>query len=330
MAGALSPGPDEPTLEHWLAGVHAGREVLAFWGPGLGYDPPQARVVVRIDPPLLLGLAIYPPPPEEALGGEVVADPGRPLLQAKAVSPGRANAILFDPAVHRELGQVMSSRGSARVPYVTDSFAAIATGGFVPDLDATIRQAGAIADAVVAARAALPPDHEEVERRAAWRRYAAEAALAFDPERMVLSGDSAGVATEARLRARDGAMWIEVAASFGAPLGVDLSIEREAPQQTFFTRIFKREVEIGAPAFDEAFEIHGAPSARVRELLGGDDVRARLLGVDASALEVACNDTHVAAAFPATIDVRRAIADVTAVAAALAAKGPALGGPYRA
>lgn len=65
MADALGP-PGGASLDHWMAGSVGGREVLAFWGPGLGEAPvDQCRVVVRIDPPLLMGLAIFPTTPDD-------------------------------------------------------------------------------------------------------------------------------------------------------------------------------------------------------------------------------------------------------------------------
>lgn len=326
MADALGPAGAwrGAPVDAWMAGTFEGREVLAFWGPGLGETPvDQCRVIVRVDPPLLLGLAIFPTTPDDIV---MTPEPYR----SAGVSPARAETVMRDPAVWRELVTIRADGSSPYAPYVTDSFVAIAHAHTIPDLALTIRRAAWLSDVVVEVARALPPDPAEAAIAEAWRRASAKGGLAFDPVRMHLGGEHLGVAVEAQLRACDARRWMEVAAAFPRGLGVDLSIRREEGVKSWLGRLFARDVEVGEKRFDDTFEIHGAPSERVREILHLATTRELLLDLNAKAIEVACNDTHVAAAFPDELEPEAAITLVADAARALAAAVPALGGPYRA
>jgi hypothetical protein len=328
MRRRMTPATGAPSLaKDWLAGTLSGREVIVFHGPGLGHEnaPDQTRVVVRIDPPLLLGLSIFPTP---ALEGSDMFIPPPTLFSAVALNPARAKAMLDAPRLFAALASIAPEWGSPKVPFVTDDFAAVSYAREIPDLGRAVREAAAVADAAILARASLEPDPAEEEQRAAWQRCAGALALSFDPVRVRIEGDLGGAALVAQLRARDAQTWFDVSAAFaGGPLGISFSLGREA-EKGFLSRILERDVAVGDPRFDATFELHGAPSARVRELLT-ERARELLLALDARALEIACNDTHIAAAFPVDADLRAAIESVGDAARALSQR-PVPKSPYRA
>jgi hypothetical protein len=277
-------GRVEPSFQHWLYGAWRGTEivVLSFEVGSGSSATTYTGVAARVDPPLFLGFGLRPHGFLEGLFGANDVRIGEETADAKlhltGFVPGQV-AVLLSP--HDAAGSVLvrTCLGLLHLDVrVSDSVVVLAEAGvhssarvIAPMCDAAVALAGAFA----ARRRAIPSTAQEEARRLEWRRFADQAELAFDPERMKMQGGVAGSSIEMALETDGQQICTAVSVRFPQPIAASLTV-RQTQMPSFLQRLLTQDIRIGDAELDDAFLITGHPVEAVRAALARPGVLAAL------------------------------------------------------
>lgn len=274
-------------------------------------DATHTRAVVRIDPPLHVGLH-----------WESGTRPWNAL-----VTP-RAQAILADEGLAPLLA---SCREDVAVVDTMVVVFAPGTSESTPAVRGMLLTASDLARAIGSARASTAPDVEHARRAAEWQAAAREAHLSFDEARMGIHGFCNGL--EMAITVEGALVRLETTVAVGLPrlAGIDLRLYPHAMRAAIETALLgSSDIRIGRTAFDESFVVRGFPEDRVTVLLEDAHMRQAIAQLATSSTGLRLNDGRLDVTYAAVLDgagVRAVINAVTALGQRLAA--PAAGGPYR-
>ncbi len=269
------PASPPPTFEYWLYGLRNGTEIIVLSYDDVLRETTFTGVVARIDPPLLLGLGVRPHRFLEKLFGARDIRIGVPTADnvlhiegfderpATLLSPldGVGRALLRDTV---ELARVEGLEMKISDSLVLLSRALV---GMDASTIATMAdQAVHLASAYAARRRAVPSTPSELAIADEWQRFAERESFAFDPLGMKLEGDVAGSRMEIALETDGQLVRTTVAVRF--PRAVDVAFlvsHTDAP--AFLRDLFRQNIRVGDPVFDEQYKVTGRPEHAVREAL---------------------------------------------------------------
>lgn len=299
-----------------------------------------ADIVARIDPPLFLGLELEAPRPMDPIFGpkfnELTGDPeldrasgitatkapaAAQLLRRHAPPPNdlldhlqalsaKARIVISDTAVHY------------RLPYEDDPAV----------LGPQIASVAALAASIGARRGRLPRDPAESALVALFRSAAETGSgsgngrvrLAFDDERLVLSGWFGGVQLRLAVETERTESHLLLALETPRPLDLGLRLTKQGTLQLIAGWFGSQDVKVGDRAFDDAFVIKAKDEPQVKALFGAHPAaRAALLELAPSSAELVLDDERLVVRSPGVADpnaVRRLLLAAQAIAPMLAAE----------
>lgn len=152
-----------------------------------------------------------------------------------------------------------------------------------------------IAERLKLARARLGPAPWELEAATSWGAFATRYSMQFDRERLRVHGPLEG--SKAEVRILGGAVpRTQVRVRFPNPLGLGLYVG--LGQVSGIAKFFgAQDIEVGDPAFDQAFVVRGGPESVVRQVLHAQ-MRAELLAFAARGARVTVTDDRLEAWLP--------------------------------
>ncbi len=321
-------------------GAKRGVEVLALVHVvGSGVDHVYfTHTVARIDPPFRLGLDVRPKwggPPlgacEAHVEGAFDAD-----FAVGALAPSRAEGALArvdaeGDALDRLLDiarrwDVQVTDGTVDV-FTRDLAPASPLGG--PEL--ATRLAERIEAAALVAKSLARRERAADLFAPAWASFAEEEKLSLDRERMVATGEIAGVRVRIGIEGEPGALYTVVIAEWPKLLGAGLRLSRHGPLDALADLVAPQDVHVGDKTFDDVFALRGDPNA-VRAVFAAPAMRLAIHELSLGAKDVAMDDLRLYLRYPAAIEDAQRLAGVTSrlrsIAACIAASGPRAG-PYR-
>ena len=272
--GYRADGP--PSFQHHLYGLRGGTEIIVLtYTVGSGSnETTYTGVLARIDPPLLLGLAVRRRGIFDRLFGSTdlplgsaAADQslhvrgfdGRPALLLSAADPGGAAL----------LSQLVDTTRSEWAPEISDSVVALSRSGThtdPSDIAVAADWAVHLATTLAARRHVVPLTPNEQAMQAEWQRFAGHASFDFDAQRMKLDGKAGGARTEIALETDGQHARTSVSVWFPREIEVALVVQRTTTPG-FLQGIFSQDITIGDQAFDAMYSVSGQPVAAVRAAL---------------------------------------------------------------
>ena len=148
--------------------------------------------------------------------------------------------------------------------------------------------------AIRRSRVRVTPEAQQM--REAWAAVARARGLAFDPDRLLIEGETASARFSIGVETRLAALAVEesfkpfstyLSASFVQPLGLNLRVEK-AGMLNRLSEVFGADIVLGDKPFDKAFSVSGTPEATVRERLR--PAAAALVDAHAHAAELTLDD----------------------------------------
>ena len=282
-------------FKHWLYGAYAGGEaaILTFEEGSGSSAVSYTGVVVRVDPPLFLGLQLGRhawirlfEEPDIELGSPRI-DAALRVTGANAAQV-RAFFDLRDASVGPLLDRVTRLEGLPEF-WVTDSTVGIAAAGNHVDrvtLVTWLDRAVEVAEALVRRGQQVPRLPAEMAQQAEWQRFADAAGFDFDANRMKLTGKQRPL--EIALEHDGGQLKTAVTLAFPRAIDVGFSVRRTATL-SFLQGLFSQDIQVGTPAFDDQYVVTGFPEPRIRELLRRPKVLATLIYLAGRTMEVQMN-----------------------------------------
>lgn len=331
---ALGPRIESPAIGCWLRGEHAGATVLVVphhHDGGTGWEL-RTACIAAIDPPLFLNMELHE---------QLLLDPRDPLGRNDV----RIGEAVFDGAVHasapdhqrltwflapwrpdsRHLLAAIAD-GVSHGLRVTDTTVTVAFPGIPTPIRA--QQAFALttwlARALAERRRTFAPSNEERARAHRWHQVARRRGLAFDAQRMMLSGEIEGSAVEIALEPTPTADSTATTLTIpGAPPGLRLrKLHYRAPWSVTEPDAIPLESE----AFDRALVARGERAA-VRAALANVVLRRELVALAGEATELMLDGERLTwvsgpAAYEAEIEAKLARGLAIAGALPRAAQSP--------
>ena len=329
--------PKELSEHDWMRGTHDGKDALVsylFRDGGSSSDTHETHVLVRIDPPLFLGLDIAP---RHFFSG---APPiGLPrfdrLLTLQSLAPQRGRALVWLEST--ELEDFLAAPSLTHLKTrVVDSYVQITASELVTDPRALTRMLGhasRIEGALARRRAQLPTTPEEARATAAWAHLAEEHRLQFDPVRRTLAGRYDGNDAWVAHRSSPGREWMDVRIALPIDEGLSLTVKRESSLSRLGNFLGFGDLKAGDKAFDDEHRVTGEPAPRIVALLERAAVRdsiARLVQ-RFELVRVANRLVHIAARPTADAqELAGVLSDVSNVVKSIAGAPAPKAGPYRA
>jgi hypothetical protein len=324
MVEQLVPiGPKAPSTAHTMVGRHRGHDVALTLITSTHTDSHSnmtrtsyaTYAMARIDPPLLVGLKL------DTRSKVTLSD----LLSFNLRPDTGPQIAAFDPATAQRLLDQRDADGFQPVDNARALVAA--TGGKVAvemtdnlvtvlqhDSVTTAPELGYWLDGAVLLAQRMGARSRALGRaaHAGWTSFARASGLSLDVERHVLEGTYAGVRVRLSLATDDGTPHTQVRVFFPRPLGLGFSIARQGLVDSIVSFFGGQDIQLGDPAFDDAFVIKGQPEDAVRQLLASPEARARLLAILSRASRLTMSDLGLdvrAHAFQTDETVLRAMLD---------------------
>lgn len=286
-------------FKHWLYGAYRGAEaaILTFEEGSGSSTVSYTGVVVRVDPPLFLGLQlgrhgwirIFEEPDIEIGSPRIDA-----ALRVTGANPARVRAFfdLREPSVAPLLERVMRLESLPEL-WVTDSTVGVAASGNQvdrPTLSSWLDHARDVAEALARRGEQLPKAPAESAQDAEWQRFADAAGFDFDPRRMKLTGKQRQL--EIALE-HDGAQ-VKTAVTLAFPRAIDVGFAvRRTSTPSFLQGLFSQDIQVGNAAFDDHYVVTGFPEARIRDVLRRPKVLAALSYLAGRTMEVQMNHAQL-------------------------------------
>lgn len=258
----------------YLHGTFNGAEVVVLsYDVGSGSSQTTyTGFLARIDPPLLMGLGARKRGFAEKLFGKPTIFLGpAPLdeIQMTAFDEARARAFFatYQPtgaaaldAIVRLLGYELS---------VSDSVVAVSEAGTLVDparVGWYLQMATDAAHRLARRGREMPRSPAERAQQAEWAEFARSRNLAFDPERMQITGRVADCAMEIALETEGQQVRTSITARFPSLVPVAFTVHR-MDSTGFLLRLFSQDIQVGHAEVDQNYLIHGHPEPYVRDLL---------------------------------------------------------------
>jgi hypothetical protein len=237
----------------WMFGARGNGEVIVCAHTREPDGKPLTSVVARIDPPLFLGIEAWRGASGLFNGRSWVPTRTAELfaraptaLAALAAIPGAASSTLMDSTVTVHAAGILADATQLRYIVETARTAATSLGE---------------------SRRRLPKTDGERAQEAAWEAFASEEKLAFDPERLELSGPLAGGKLRIALEAEPLSAVTTVDVELPGRLGLGLSVTKQRGPSIFNSLIGVVDLPTGDAYFDEAFVVRGQHAVQVQRLL---------------------------------------------------------------
>jgi hypothetical protein len=272
--------PHTTLTEHnWMAGTFEGHDVLVtylFRDGGSSSDTLKTFVMVRIDPPLFLGLEVdersflsgIPKIGIPAFDGPFTVRAFDRERGAMMVWPGRAPELTT---------LLVEAKAADAHPRIVDSYVQLMVYRFEwrPDVLASmLRVASKIADVCADRRARIGETREEAALRASWARFADGERLQHDPAHRALSGSYRGLDAVVVTRTAPLQAWLGARMAFPIAPGINVTLTHETGLTRFGNMIGFSDITVGDAAFDHQFRVKGGPVQLVRHFFGRDATRA--------------------------------------------------------
>ena len=307
-----------PAVWAWMFGKRGKTEVLVA---AQSRDEAQfvTSAVARIDPSLFLGIEAWrqsngvfdgrswAPPRMHHLFGRTPA-----ALTALAQVPGASTCVISDSTVIVNFPNIMADA---------------TTLGYA--LDTAVTAATSLAEA----RRGLAKTEGERTQEAAWQSFASENSLAFDVDRLELSGLVGGAKVRIALEGEPFCAMTTVTAEFPGRLDLGLSITRQRMAGFVGELLGVMDLTVGDAYFDEAFIVRGMYGDRVRHMLWqSPQLRHTILELGLASRGFEIGDGHLFAQYvtpmATALELRGLCERITALVGALF-PGIAQAGPYR-
>jgi hypothetical protein len=247
--GAQAP---RPSVWAWMAGKRAKTEVVV--ASQVRNDAQfVTSAIARIDPPLFLGVEAWRQPHGRFEGRSWAPDR---MAQLFGRTPSALGALANVPGT--STGVISDSTVILNFPYVVVDPAEL---GYA--LDTAVNAAASLAEA----RRGVPKSEGERTQEAAWQSFASENTLAFDPERLELSGVVAAAKIRIALEGEPFCAMTTVNVEFPGRLNLGLSITRQRVPGFVGELMGVMDLPTGDAYFDEAFVVRGHPAAAVQQML---------------------------------------------------------------
>jgi hypothetical protein len=190
------------------------------------------------------------------------------------------------------------------------------------------------AASLVEARKGLPKTEGERTQEATWQAFASESSLAFDVERLELSGIVGAAKVRIALEGEPFCAMTTVNVEFPGRLSFGLSITRQRMPGFVGELMGVRDLTIGDPYFDEAFIVQGHAGDHIRQMLWQDPrLRQTILELGLASRAFEIGDGHLFAQYVtpmATANELRGLCDrISALVGGLFPGVSQPAGPYR-
>ncbi len=314
-------------LKHWLYGAYRGAEaaILTFEEGSGSSTVSYTGVVVRVDPPLFLGLSLgrhgwirlFEEPDIELGSPRIDA-----ALRVTGANAERVRAFfdLRDPSVGPLIDRVMQLEALPEL-WVTDSTVGVAGSGNVVELRllaSWLGRATELAEALVRRGQQFAATPGERAQQAEWQCFADEAGFHFDARRMKLTAKSRPL--EIALEHDGCQLMTAVTLAFPRAIDVGFAVRRTAAP-SFLQGLFSQDIQVGDPAFDDRYIVTGFPEPRIRDLLRRPRLLAALGYLAGRTMEVQMNHAQLffrlAGSSPTTAHLTQLTELATAVSAEL-------------
>lgn len=334
------PAEHEPaSFEHWFYGQWKGTEVvLLTFSVGAGSsETTYTGVIARVDPPLFLGIGIRKKPFLELFAPPRVTT-GLPWVDDRVYLEGLASERVIEfLSPSSAQGRALLERIITNIDelHVSDSTVTFASSGYEVAIDNIRWQLDNvvyIANTLALWRRSFPSTASEIELQTTWRRFADEAGLGFDAERMTVAGKQAdGAWIEIALETEMQEIRTSVSVRFPHPVQIAFTVRRtKAP--SFLQGLFGQDIHVGDPVFDDLYLVTGHPEEAVRSLLQRPELLRAMKYVGAVTSEVQLNHLQLFFRFQgaaSSVDILRSITETARITCASFFKGVDPLGPYR-
>lgn len=313
-----APAP-RPSAWAWMFGKRGKTEVLV--GTQVRDDSQfVTSAVARIDPPLFLGIEAWRQPHGMFEGRSWAPDRVAQLfartptaMTALANVPGASTAVITDSTVILNFPHVAADAGA-----LGDA------------LDTAVNAAGSLAEA----RKGLPKSEGERTQEATWQAFASENSLAFDAERLELSGVVAASKARIALEGEPFCAMTTVNVEFPGRLNLGLSITRQRVPGFVGQLLGVMDLPTGDPYFDEAFVVRGNPATSVQQMLWqSPPLRQTILELGLASRAFEIGDAHLFAQYvtpmATALELRGLCDRIAALTSALFPGVSQPAGPYR-
>lgn len=315
---SLGTQAPRPSVWAWMFGRRGKNEVIV--ASQSRDDQLITAAIARIDPPLFLGIEAWKQP--------------HGMFEGRSWAPERM-AQLFgrSPTALTALANVPGASTSV----ISDSTVIVN----FPTIAADASQLGHALDtainagtSLVEARKGLAKTDGERTQEATWQAFASENSLAFDVERLELTGVVAAAKVRIALEGEPFCAMTTVSVEFPGRLNLGLSITRQRMPGFVGSLIGVRDLEIGEPYFDEAFIVHGNAGDHIRHMLWQNPhLRQTILELGLASRAFEIGDGHLFAQYVtpmATTNELRGLCDrISALVGGLFPGVSQPAGPYR-
>jgi hypothetical protein len=279
--GTASP---RPNVWSWMFGKRGKTEVLVAAQIRDGQAQFLTSAVARVDPPLFLGIEAW--------------RQGTGLFEGRSWSPDRM-AQLFGRAPTALMA--LANVPGASTSMIGDSTVIVNFPRIVADttelgyaLDTAVTAANALAEA----RRGLAKTQGERTQEEAWQSFASESSLAFDTERLELSGTMAAGKIRIALEGEPFCAMTTVNVEFPGRLELGLSITRQRVPGLVGSLLGVVDLPTGDPYFDEAFIVRGNPAQAVQQWLWSNPgLRQTILELGLASRAFEIGDGHLFAQY---------------------------------
>jgi len=305
----------EGKSSHWMYGrrrVSAGRRsrdvevfVLVNIETHGSSTTTYTRTIARIDPSLLLGLAVRRASwIDRAFGapkyllGDAELDAS---LRVEARSPRAAVLLTTKPGVTPSIGADIATLRGFEFAISDGSVDLYTSSGVVTDagvLAWRLDTAASLAIALEDADARLPRDPDRAALAGAWATFADVAGLTFDARRMRLGGVASDARFRIALEGDAGVLYTAITVELPRSLGLGLRMKPQGALQFLSSLFGAQDIELGDAAFDARFVIEGAVPAKVRAALASPVLRRALLELAHGATDVRVDDVRLFFRYP--------------------------------
>ena len=306
-----------PRWEQWMHGVTRvppdglPMETLVFVTAPRSRAHKATHVVVRIDPPLRLGMYL------RARTGERFEHPGVHLrnpyfddyFHVQAARVERTLMFLEKRLPDDVLDRLHGARGSGRLDVVDDAVG-LAMEGVVdqaPVLAQKIGIAAAVARMLAFKATTLPFDALDAPLAASWRGFGK---LAFDDDRFCLEGPWAGMHVRVGLEGAPLRLTTSVRVDFPASLNLGLVLQRQTKSGFMIAVEAVQDITIGDPAFDDAFLVQAWLPEMAQRVFHDPAVRHALLELALNAEDIVMSDGSLTVVYPSIAHDERSLMSI--------------------
>lgn len=301
----------------WFHGRVRGAEVVI--APYGVFQPPWTAAIVRIDPPLFLGLLAQRDASPRGWG-------------ATSFEPARGAALLEHAPNHGSLQHALAT-SLARGMSITDSTVVMGlTDGADPSVVTRMLEFGAwVAAGLLQRRQALAPTESERALDATWQSFADDHGLTFDRARRHVHGAIDGQRISLSLGSSTSATFTEVAVGWPNDLGFAAHAAK-SPETTSYQVLPQRPLSFGVPTSALPFVLLGDDAAVAGGFLARAPVQAALVALAEGTNEITFHGSGanwITRALSLRSELEWAVETALALARGIVGVAPPATAPYR-